>query len=67
MENIKMYKIMIVEDDVNIRMELKMILENALYETLLEEDFKDTALILLKIILILCYLMLIFLTKVDFK
>lgn len=38
-----MYKIMIVEDDVNIRMELKMILENALYETLLEEDFKDTA------------------------
>lgn len=38
-----MYKIMIVEDDANIRMELKMILENALYETVLEEEFNDTA------------------------
>ena len=34
-----MYKIMIVEDEVNIRMELKMILENALYETVLIEEF----------------------------
>lgn len=36
-----MYKIMIVEDEINIRMELKMILENALYETILVNDFNN--------------------------
>lgn len=36
-----MYKIMIIEDEKNIRTELKMILENALYETVLVEEFND--------------------------
>lgn len=32
---------MVVEDEVNIRMELKMILENALYEVVVVEQFSD--------------------------
>lgn len=36
-----MYKIMIVEGEINIRMKLKMILENALYETILVSDFNN--------------------------
>ena len=36
-----MYKIMIIEDEKNIRMELKMILENALYTTILVDEFKN--------------------------
>lgn len=36
-----MYKIMIIEDEASIRMELKMILENALYDTILVENFTE--------------------------
>lgn len=38
-----MYKIMIVEDEENIRNELKVILENTLYETIVVEKFNDVA------------------------
>lgn len=38
-----MYKVMIIEDELNIRIELKTILENALYEVVLVDDFENVA------------------------
>lgn len=36
-------KVMIIEDDAAIRQELKLLLENALYEVVVLQEFQDTA------------------------